>query len=338
VLPGGRARMRPAPPDVSVPKGVTDPLSRILAQQGFLVLDGGLATELEARGADLGDELWSAKVLVDDQALIKQVYRDYLAAGADCIVSASYQATIPGMMRHGLSESDAVALLERSVELALEARRVFWGEPANRAGRCEPLVVASIGPYGAYLANGAEYTGDYDLDEAGLYEFHRRRWHVLARTGADVIACETVPSRIEARAIVRLLQEVPNCSAWISFNCRDQAHIADGTPLAEAVRELNQVEQVVAIGVNCTPPSIVSGLIRCLSGATNKIIVVYPNSGEGWDAERKVWTGLAEPVDFGKLAGEWKALGASCIGGCCRTGPNHIRVIRDVLSGIGRSP
>lgn len=316
---------------------MTDPIGHMLAKQGFLVLDGGLATELEVRGADLGHELWSAKVLLDDQELIKQVHRDYLVAGADCIVSASYQATLPGMMRHGLSEADAVALLKRSVELALEARREFWSDAGNRADRCEPLVAASVGPYGAYLANGAEYTGDYDLDENGLYEFHRRRWHILARAGADVIACETVPSCREARALVRLLKEVPDCSVWISFNCRDPEHIADGTPLAEVARELDRVKQVTAIGVNCTPPSMVSELILCLTGVTDKAIVVYPNSGEGWDAGRKVWTGLAEPVDFGKLAREWRELGASCVGGCCRTGPSHVRVIRDMLSAVGRS-
>ncbi|KPJ88769.1 MAG: homocysteine methyltransferase, partial [Gemmatimonas sp. SG8_17] len=290
---------------------MTNPISHIVEQQGFVVLDGGLATELEARGADLEHELWSANVLLEDQDLIRAVYHDYLLAGADVIVSASYQATIPGLMRHGLGEADAIELLRQSVQLALEARRRFWDDPSNRVGRVLPQVAASVGPYGAYLADGSEYTGDYGLDENGLYEFHRRRWHLLAGAGADFIACETIPSRSEARAIVRLLSEKPDRPVWISFNCRDQTHIADGSSLAEVARELTDVEQVVAIGVNCTPPSMVSGLIQCLTSVTDKPIVVYPNSGEGWDAERKVWTGLAEPVDFGSLAREWRALGAS---------------------------
>jgi homocysteine S-methyltransferase len=319
-----------------IPARMADPISRIVKQQGFLVLDGGLATELEARGADLHHELWSAKVLIEDQDLINRVYGDYLRAGADCIVSASYQATLPGLMRYGLSEVDAIELLQQCVQLALRARCRFWGEPANRVGRLKPLVAASVGPYGAYLADGSEYTGVYGLDEGELYEFHRRRWHILARAGADVMACETIPSLVEARAIVRLLSETPDRRAWISFNCRDRTHVADGSPLAEAVRELTSVKQLAALGVNCTPPTMVAGLIRCLRNSTDKPIMVYPNSGESWDAETRAWKGLAEPVDFGRLASEWRALGASCIGGCCRTGPGHIRVIREVLTAVER--
>ncbi|UCG86344.1 MAG: homocysteine S-methyltransferase [Gemmatimonadota bacterium] len=316
---------------------MTNPINRFIEQQGFLVLDGGLATELEVRGADLGHELWSAKVLLEDQELIQCVHRDYLRAGADCIATASYQATLPGLMRHGLTEAEANELLCQSVELALNSRQRFWSDPANRAGRLRPLVAASVGPYGAYLADGSEYTGDYGLDEDDLYEFHRCRWQLLAQAGADLIACETIPSHSEARAIVRLLEETPGRpTAWISFNCCDQTHIADGSPLAEVVREFAAVEELGAIGVNCTPPSTVSGLIKCLTGVTNKPIMVYPNSGEGWDAGRKAWIGLAEPVDFSKLAGEWRTLGASCIGGCCRTGPEHVRIIRQVLTEVQR--
>ena len=312
---------------------MTDPISHFIQQQGFFVLDGGLATELEARGADLNDRLWSAKVLLEDTELIRLTYLDFLRAGADCIVSATYQATFPELVRRGLSEADASELLKLAVWLALETRNAFWSHPANRVGRIKPIVGASIGPYGAYLADGSEYSGDYDIDEQQLYEFHRRRWLTLTGTGADIVACETIPSRTEARALARLLRETPDTQMWISFNCRDEAHIADGNSLQETIAELNDHDRIVAFGVNCTPPSLVPDLVNQVRQVSDKPVMVYPNSGEGWDAERKEWTGVAEPIDFGEKATEWFNLGASCIGGCCRTGPEHVREIRAALVG-----
>ncbi len=165
----------------------------------YLILDGGLATQLEARGHDLGDALWSARLLRDAPAEIQAVNREYLAAGADVISTASYQATVSGFMSQGLSETEAIELIRRSVQLACAARDEFWNTPSNQQGRQSPLVAASIGAYGAYLANGAEYTGDYDLDEAGLLNFHHRRWFILAAQNPDIMLCETIPSLVEAR-------------------------------------------------------------------------------------------------------------------------------------------
>ena len=312
---------------------MTDPISHFIRQQGFFVLDGGLATELESRGADLNDRLWSAKVLLEDTDVIRQTYLDFLRAGADCIVSATYQATYQELIRRGLSEADASELLNLSVWLALETRNAFWSHPANRVGRIKPIVGASVGPYGAYLADGSEYTGDYDIDEQQLYEFHHRRWLALVSTGADMVACETIPSRTEARALARLLAETPDTMMWISFNCRDETHLADGNPLQETIAELDHNDRIVAFGVNCTPPSLVSALVKQMCEVSDKPIMAYPNSGEGWDAERKKWTGVAEPLDFGAKATEWFGLGATCIGGCCRTGPEHVREIRTALMG-----
>jgi homocysteine S-methyltransferase len=170
-----------------------NPIRPFLEKHGVLILDGGLATQLEARGADLHDPLWSAKLLLENPALIRQVHLDYFWAGADCAITASYQATIPGFRRRGLTEAQAVELLKLTVQLSKEAREEFWAA-AGRKGRSRPLVAASIGPYGAYIANGSEYTGDYDLDEAGLADFHRQRWHNLAESDADLLACETIPS------------------------------------------------------------------------------------------------------------------------------------------------
>ncbi|SEG84642.1 homocysteine S-methyltransferase [Nonomuraea solani] len=285
-----------------------------------LVLDGGLATRLERLGADLSDDLWSARLLLEEPGLIRRAHADYFAAGADVATTASYQATFPGFARRGLDAAEAGRLMRLSVELAGQAR--------DEAGR--GLVAASVGPYGAYLANGAEYTGDYGLDEDGLYAWHLPRWEVLAEAGADLLACETIPSYPEARALARLLAATPGVKAWISFSCRDDERLNDGSPIVEAAALFGGNPQVVAVGVNCTAPRHIPGLIARLSGGLP--VVVYPNSGETWDAAARRWTGLTEPGEYGEAAEEWRRAGASLIGGCCRTTPEHIRQIRAHLS------
>jgi homocysteine S-methyltransferase len=296
------------------------------------VLDGGLATELEKAGFDLEHPLWSARLLETAPEAIASVHRLYLEAGADCITSASYQATLAGFEREGRSRQEADALLRRSVTLALEVRDRFWADERNRVGRLRPLVAASIGPYGAFLANGAEYTGDYDLDEAGLREFHRERLTRLAASGADLLACETVPSASEARALGALLAESPGPPAWVSFSCRDGERLRDGTPLAECVSLLDPLPRVVAIGVNCTAPAHVESLLRTAVRSTRKPLVAYPNSGESYDAARKAWSGIAETERWGELGRLWRDAGARLLGGCCRTGPDEVRNLRAGLS------
>jgi homocysteine S-methyltransferase len=310
-----------------------DPVQTFLEDQGFLVVDGGLATELEFAGHHLGDSLWSARLLAEAPDAIAQVHRDYLDAGADCIVSASYQATVPGFVRRGLSESGAEGLIRTAVHLAVQERDRFWSSEDNRAGRRKPLVAAGVGPYGAYLANGAEFTGDYDLDEEGLVGFHRKRWQILAATEADLLACETVPSFTESVALARLLSETPGARAWLSFSCRDSEHISDGTPIVQCVEALDENPQVLAVGVNCTAPSHISGLVEAVRSVTSKPIVVYPNSGEIYDAERKCWTGTADPDDFAGASLRWFDAGAGLLGGCCRTRPETIRRLRQALMG-----
>ncbi len=314
-----------------------DAFSRFLTAQGYLLLDGGLATEIEARGAKLDSELWSAAVLVDQPEIIYKVHQDYLAAGADCIASVSYQATVEGLVALGMSEASAHAVLRSSVELALEARDDFWSEKINRAGRLRPLVAASIGPYGAYLADGSEYRGDYGLSEDQLFEFHRARWETLCSAGADLVACETIPCRDEVRALRKLIELESSPPAWISFSCQDSLRLADGASLVETVAELRDTPNLVAIGVNCVPPGLVGDLVATLRTRWDKPIVVYPNSGESWDAVRKCWVdghGEADPfVD----ALEWYQKGARILGGCCRTGPDDIRRLRGVLT-QNRSP
>jgi len=309
-----------------------DPVRPFLDRQGFMVLDGGLATELEGRGCVLDDRLWSARLLIDQPGLIREVHLDYLHAGADCIISASYQATIEGFKTSGLDEDDARELLRRSVDLAQEARDVFWAATENQQDRIRPLVAASVGPYGAYLADGSEFRGDYDLSEDQLVEFHQNRWQVLAGAGADLLACETLPALSESRALRRLLEATPGQPAWFSFSCRDSTHLSDGSPRAEAVLELDDCKQIVAIGINCTAPHHIAGLVQIVRCVTSKPIVVYPNSGEGWDTASKSWIPADEEApSLSSSCRAWHDLGAQLIGGCCRTGPQDIRQVRRAL-------
>lgn len=296
-------------------------IAQRLAAQDVIVLDGAFATELDARGFSLNDALWSAKALFERPDLVRDVHLDYLRAGADVVTSASYQATVEGFMKRGFSEAEAAALLQKSVHLAQEARDLYLAERGTHDPA--PLVAASVGSYGAYLADGSEYRGDYDVDEDALTEFHAGRLRLLTAAQPDLLACETLPCLIEARAIVRALRaEKVRIPAWFSFSCRDAAHISDGTEIAECARFLDGVPEAAAIGLNCTAPQYVEELIRTIRQETAKPIIVYPNSGESYDASDKTWHGAAE--DFGALACRWRSAGARLIGGCCRTSPREI--------------
>jgi homocysteine S-methyltransferase len=303
-----------------------NPIASILDRYSALVIDGALATELERRGSDLKDDLWSAKILLEQPELIKQVHFDYFKAGADCAITASYQATLEGFRKRGLNERQAIALIQKSVQLAIQAREEFWADTANRADRAKPFVAASVGPYGAYLADGSEYRGNYGLSEKELMDFHRPRMNALIEAGADLLACETIPSLIEAQAIAKLLKEFPNTSAWFSFSARDEKHVSEGQPFADCVKQLKDHPQVAAIGINCTSPKYIPALIREAKKETAKPVLAYPNSGETYDAARNAWNG-DHADSFGEQAREWYEAGARLIGGCCRTTPEDIQVI-----------
>ena len=295
------------------------------------VIDGGVATELTRQGLDLSDGLWSARVLIEAPDAIERVHREYFLAGADIAITASYQASYEGFAKRGLSAESTNALLQRSVEIARSARsRVLGDQPGTVR---ELLVAASVGPYGATLHDGSEYRGDYGLDEEALADFHRKRFTVLADAGADLLACETIPSRIEAAALVRLLGERPDAVAWVTFSCRDGRHTSAGDSIAECARWLDGVPQVVAVGVNCVAPALVESLIHELGSGTTKPIVVYPNSGETWDAVAQCWVGTADR--FTAYVPRWLGAGARWIGGCCRTTPNDIRSVRADVDAYG---
>jgi len=311
-----------------------NPLSSIIDRHGVAILDGGLATTLEERGHDLDDPLWSARLLLEDPAAIRGVHEDFLRAGADVITTATYQASLPGLAARGLGKEAATALIETGVDLAREARDRVMDEPTWDIRRPRPLVAASVGPYGAYLADGSEYDGRYGIGRDELLDFHRTRWEILTRGGADLLACETLPSVVETEALLELLEGTPGCWAWFSFCCRDGEHLWDGTPLAEAVARCAEVPGVAAVGVNCTAPEHVASLLTNARGADDLPLIAYPNSGEIYDPRNKDWrAGSGVPEMFTNSVAEWQSRGAVAIGGCCRVGPEAIRELKRALSG-----
>lgn len=294
------------------------------------ILDGGLATELERRGHDVSTRLWSANLLRTAPDAIEQLHYDYFAAGAQVAITASYQASYEGFASIGLDADATTALLRRSVELAQSARaRYRRDHPADD----RPLwVAASVGPYGAISHDGAEYRGDYGLAVPQLVEFHAPRFGVLASSGADILACETIPVLDEARALVTLLERHSDTCAWMSFTSADGIHTSHGEPLVECARLLARVPSVIAIGVNCVRPDIVSDAIRELRAGAGKAIVVYPNSGEQWDGQTHRWQGSWDNHSLAAHAPAWISAGARMVGGCCRIGPREIATLHARLT------
>ncbi|AJQ96803.1 homocysteine S-methyltransferase [Gynuella sunshinyii] len=304
--------------------------SQLLEQYPFLVVDGAMATELEKSGCDLNHALWSAKVLREQPELIAEVHQRYFEAGADIAITASYQASFAGFKAYGMDEQQARETIARSVELAATARDRFWQE-YDGTDRPRPMVAASVGPYGAYLADGSEYRGHYGVDDQTLKEFHRSRMAVLVEAGADLLACETLPSLQEARVLSELLAEFPQTCAWITFSARDGECISDGTPIAECVRALDELPQIVAVGVNCTALEHIPSLLKNMSRHTRLPLIVYPNSGEQYDADSKTWR-VREHCShhsLGSEVAEWVNLGARLVGGCCRTSPDDIKAVAE---------
>ena len=297
-----------------------------------IVLDGGLATQLEAQGADLSDALWSARLLADAPGEIVAAHVAYYRAGSRVATTASYQATFDGFARRGIAHEEAVGLMRRSVELASEARAIALAERAAvNAPKPALFVAASIGPYGAMLADGSEYRGRYGRTVAQLRDFHRERLAVLASTTADVLAIETIPELEEAVAVAGLLAETDGAAAWISFTCADGARLRSGVPIEEAVAAVDGTPGLVAIGVNCTAPEHVDELVGRIAATTTLPVVVYPNSGEGWDATRRTWMGEAAGRVDAAAGTRWVAAGARLVGGCCRVTPDQIGALADGL-------
>jgi len=286
------------------------------------VLDGGLATELEARGLDLDDPLWSARALIDAPDVVAAVHRDYLEAGTDIIATATYQATMPAVTAHEILSG---------VTLACRERDAFWEQRERDGARPRPLVAASIGSYGAFLADGSEYRGDYGLDVDALAAWHRPRLRLLEGSGADLVAFETIPSIVEAEAIVLLLAESDGPPAWLSFQARNAEDLADGAPVEAAAALAERCPRILAVGVNCVSPALVAPLLARLASATAIPLAAYPNRGDAWDVASRRWIASGTAVAFDGLVQGWRAAGARLIGGCCRTTPADIRAIAAAL-------
>ena len=316
------------------------------------VVDGGLATELEKRGHDISGKLWSARVLLEAPGAIEQLHYDYLKAGADIIITSSYQLTFQGMKEAGYTHEQAEDALWKSVEVAVKARDRYLSEldedlPEER----KPLIAASIGPYGAYLADGSEYTGVYELERARaasgvpsapaqdndlvlcLTSFHWKRVTLLAQTHADFIAFETIPTYDELVAISNVMME-HNAPFWTTCTVAQPDRLRDDVLLANGVALASSGPYAVAVGVNCSAPPVVADAIRVLRETVDCPVVVYPNSGEGWDAEHRCWVGENDADHFAEHAREWIKAGANIIGGCCRTGPEHIAQLRALVDSL----
>ena len=282
--------------------------------RGIVVLDGGLATQLEAQGHDLRDNLWSARLLRGEPNEIVAAHRAFFDVGADVAITASYHATYAGFAKVGIDEEEATRLLALSVK-----RRA---QPVDRP----TFVAGSVGLYGVVWADGTEYTGDYSrATDDEIAEEQRRRIRALVDAGPDLLAIETIPSGREAVILGELLTEQPDTEAWVTFCCRDDHHLSDGTPIDDAVRAVTRTGRVAAVGVNCTPPQFVESLLTDARAVTDLPLVVYPNWGRVWDGASYEWVEGSGVVEFpAELLDRWRAAGARVIGGCCGIGPEGI--------------
>ena len=281
----------------------------------FLILDGAMGTELERLGADLNDPLWSGRILRDQPELIEAVHVAHLKAGADVLLTASYQV------------ADDPGLLHRAITVAREAC-----EKHNR----NALVAASLGPYGAFLANGSEYSGNYGVPIETLVAFHRTKLNTLMAANPDLFVFETIPSLQEARAIAQVLQEVSVTQpVWVSFSCQDERHVCSGDPFSLCIQTVANLPSVHAVGVNCTAPEWVRSLLDIAAQHTEKPLLAYPNRGATWDAQTQTWSG-AETVCIADWVSDYVQAGARILGGCCQTTPKDIAQIQHALSALKR--
>jgi len=300
-----------------------------------LLIDGGLSNQLESQGNNLNNPLWTAALLSKHPEEIRKAHLAYLSAGAQCLITASYQATPQGFLARGFDSDTAGKLLLSTVSLAREAIEEFRSDHRTDF---MPRVAASIGPYGAYLADGSEYTGSYGISAQALTDFHSPRLELLDTSDADFFAVETLPSLQEAEVLARLLENTRK-RAWVSFSCKNDKQLRDGAPIASCVQLFAHHPRVFAIGVNCTAPRYISGLIKRIKGIRHdKRVVIYPNSGEIYHAKNKTWSNTADLAALERLVAEWLDLGADMIGGCCRLGPEALKTIARVIHSRQQRP
>lgn len=306
------------------------PLRDLIRERGSVVIDGAMSTALEKLGCDLNNRLWSARILADDPEKIRTVHAQYFEAGADVAITASYQATAAGFADAEINETEAARLIRLSVTLAREARDAYERNHSNR-----PLLVAgAVGPYGAYLADGSEYTGRYHLTDDAYREFHRVRLDALKAAGADLIAVETQPKLEEVAVLLKML-EARELSAWVTFTLADEGHLPDGTLVEDAARLCATSPAVDALGLNCVKRELAAGALKRMASVTDLPLILYPNSGETYDAATKTWHHPVGGPGWQHFVGPWQSLGVKCLGGCCRTLPSDIvEIARLMKAGV----
>ena len=294
-----------------------------------LLIDGAMSTALEQLGADTNNSLWTASVLANQPALVKKVHQEYFKAGARLAITDTYQANVPAFIKNGYSKQEAHSLIQRAVALAKEARDEYQQETG-----IYNYVAGALGPYGAYLANGSEYSGDYHLSATEYQQFHRPRLTDILTVGVDVIAIETQPRLDEVLAELDLVKELaPDTLCYVSFSLKDSTHLPDGTPLAVAARTVAKYPNVFAVGVNCIPLEEVTAAIETIHQATDKPVIAYPNSSATYDPTTKTWSyphGRRDLVDYFP---RWLAAGLTIVGGCCTTTPQDIAALHEYLKG-----
>ena len=294
-----------------------------------LLIDGAMSTALEQLGADTNNSLWTASVLANQPALVKKVHQEYFKAGARLAITDTYQANVPAFIKNGYSKQEAHSLIQRAVALAKEARDEYQQETG-----IYNYVAGALGPYGAYLANGSEYSGDYHLSTTEYQQFHRPRLTDILTVGVDVIAIETQPRLDEVLAELDLVKELaPDTLCYVSFSLKDSTRLPDGTPLAVAARTVAKYPSVFAVGVNCIPLEEVTAAIETVHQVTEKPVIAYPNSSATYDPMTKTWSyphGRRGLVDY---LPQWLAAGLTIVGGCCTTTPQDIAALREYLKG-----
>lgn len=307
-----------------------------LKNQKTLILDGAMATELEKRGVDTDSELWSAAALMNDPQAVKDVHKSYFESGADVAITNTYQANLEAFEAIGYTKDQASEMIVKAVKLAQSARDDFYSslsDAARKQRASHPLIAGSVGPFGAYLADGSEYTGDYDLSQGEYQVFHEPRMRLMAEAGVDLFAFETQPNFDEAKAIASLLEtRFANYTGWLSFSIKDSEHLCDGTPLKDAIAYFETQPQIVAVGVNCTRMENIESAVKVIKSVTKKPIVVYPNNGDIYNPETKTWKSNPSAISFSEVAPKWVEAGARIVGGCCRTTPEDIREITNSLN------
>lgn len=311
-------------------------LKELLAQKQILVLHGPLGTELEYMGYDVSGKLWSARYLLEKPEIIQDIHEIYLESGCNIVTTATYQATIPGLMAAGLDFEQAADIIRLTVQLANQARDNYWQRLSSEAQQQSvyPLISGDVGPYAAYLADGSEYTGQYgDATLQELKDFHRPRIQLFLEQGVDMLALETIPNALEVQALTELLsEEFPQVEAYMSFTAQETGKITDGTSLKDVIALVEDCPQILAVGFNCSQPRLYDELLQELRTLTTKPLVTYPNSGETYDGATQTWHHSHEGE--GSLVDQslkWIDLGTQIVGGCCRTRPSEIALLAQAV-------